>query len=464
MSDTSTDQDAVILRRVYKFIALIKYVPVSRLPFLIGIRDLLVPLPFAEKINDMWSADDECRIDRTFDEAFPDTTFAMIGDEVVPTAGDSNVVHVKPWVEQEIRRIEDQIAALQHEKNSLKRWSRDWSQYEFPEKMASMSPLQRSLKLIKEKFHCKTNRDLSADGGDTNAELRKGSIARLCDFLQEHIGIDSTDTIMDGGSAYNYTVAMMAQYLDVKVVGVEYVENRVYLGAISHLNMLDEIESERNRWWLPSSFNRHIAFAHMDLMTMESFDCVTILYLFDEGTLDMHVLTLVKCFVWSNLHRPHHCFSYLLPTAFDGGLIEHIWRAVGKSPRIRAVISFKASKESTYHDCVYEWSGFERLEESVPTNKTGSGEGNTAYVYTRGGVTKPDHSPPLDPESLDASIKDFYKDKVSKVWNESIEKAREVYTDIQMKTQLGNNQGIVTRGQKRQATELQATQNATNEM
>ena len=266
-----------------QLVALLKYAPLEQYPFLLTTADLL-ETPASNLVEDDLTTEEGMNLVMDqFGQRFRGVVFVERDGDIIPTEKDAKkVIHVHPWLDQEAQRIGSQIALLQEQLREIKSIERKWKKYERIEKFLLQSPIERSLKLVASVFNSQENKELSADGEDTNASLTQQSARKLCEALREFVGVTENDSVMDGGAACNYTLASMAQILDVNVVGVEYVDNRVFLGAKSHLKMLDETEE---CWWIPDDFNRRIAYAMMDLFHMKSFNLVTILYIFDEGTL-----------------------------------------------------------------------------------------------------------------------------------------------------------------------------------
>lgn len=246
------------------------------------------------------------KICRAFDERFGDIEFETVNGEIVPTKECSgSVVDVQYWIDIELIRMKKEIMQLEAEQKSTRSKLIHWRKHQDLEKLVCRSNLQLQLDLVKDTFRQKTNRDLSSDGGDTNAEPTENSIFKLLQALNDYIGMTEDDVIMDGGAAFNFTLAFMAQYTKCKVVGVEYVDNRVYLGADSYLKAIKVMEEE---WWVPHDFNSRIAYVKADLFTIPTYNFATILYLFDEGEYISFVVLI--------LHSKHFVLLFSLVVPF----------------------------------------------------------------------------------------------------------------------------------------------------
>ena len=187
------------------------------------------------------------------------------------------------------------------------------------------------------------SQNLSADGGDTNAELTEHTAKLLVDTLCAIGALHQDSVFMDGGCAYNVFCSHIAQVVGCRVWGIEYVATRCYLATA---NMLRALRDPKN---IGSLVNPKIAFVPLDLRQFTSFGPTTIAYFFDE--------------------------------AFPLSLIEHNCLAAANTPSLNYIVSYKASKRRSIHE-VFTRHGFDLLPSKVKVTKCG-GEQNTAYVYER---------------------------------------------------------------------------------
>jgi len=80
-------------------------------------------------------------------------------------------------------------------------------------------------------------RQVLNDGGDTNAEITVKSVGDIVEMLRSQ-GVGADDVFMDGGCSYNVMASHVAQLLDCRVWGCEYVPTRVYLGTFNMMQAL----------------------------------------------------------------------------------------------------------------------------------------------------------------------------------------------------------------------------------
>jgi hypothetical protein len=235
-------------------------------------------------------------------------------------------------------------------------------------------------------------RALTADGGDTNGELTRGSIDKILTVMIEHYGMNENSVLCDGGANYNVFVAHAAQRTGCKAWGVEYVPVRTFVAASQFLRALN---SDRGKMKNP-----RVAYVPCDLYLLRSLVNTTIVYLFDE--------------------------------AFPPSLFEHNIKVAASTQSVKHIISFKASKNRSLHQ-VFEDYGFKQGKK-VPVNKTGSNEGNTAYIYTR--ETMVDVS---WPETGAAPVTDEHllTQYLNPAWGGCFETRLDMYGRIKLTTEQG---------------------------
>ena len=197
----------------------------------------------------------------------------------------------------------------------------------------------------------KTSHSLSADGGDTNAELTKASANDLIQHMMNEGVITATDVVMDGGCAYNVFASHVAQLAKCKVWGCEYVPTRVFIATGNMLRALEDPDD------VGSLINPKIAYVPVDLYKLTSFGPTTVAYFFDE--------------------------------AFSLRLVEHICLTAAKTSSLSYILSFKASKRSSVHSTFARF-GFVRLPEKTKKVRKSGGEHNTVYVYERADCALPE--------------------------------------------------------------------------
>jgi hypothetical protein len=247
-------------------------------------------------------------------------------------------------------RLQDEIAEMKARRNVAEKSSKSL-QYQ------SRSPQDRAIRNVYTYIRSSFSKQLSADGGDTNAEITESSVENLVIMLIEAGYLNALSVLFDGGCSYNVFAAHIAQRVGCKVWGCEYVPTRVFIGAASMLRALEDKQE------VGALYNRLIAYIFSDLFALQSFGPTTLAYFFDEA----FPLALIR---------------YLL------------YVAANNSPSLQYIVSFKASKRRSVHKIFLEY-GFERVS-SMQVTKTGSNEKNTAYVYKRSDIrdTKSSSKPP----------------------------------------------------------------------
>lgn len=225
---------------------------------------------------------------------------------------------------------------------------------------------------VRRSFRNSVNTQLSAEGGDTNAELTLGSMELTADILKEKFNIGKEDVIVDGGCSFNTFCAYMTILLECRAYGIEYVVNRQYLGANSYLLYLKNAGT---------AANLRLGYIPTDLFKMDSFPGATVVYLFDEVS-----VILIHCVatLFSRSHYPMSCiFGYL--QAFPEALYEHVCRMIANTPTIKVVITFKPSKTPGVLQILKEVAGFDvHVTETLKKQGLGgTSESNTGYFCKR---------------------------------------------------------------------------------
>jgi hypothetical protein len=250
-----------------------------------------------------------------------------------------------------LTRLQDEIAEMKAKRNVAEK-SLKSLQYQ------TRSPQDRAIRNVYTYIRSTFSKQLSADGGDTNAEITEASVEKLVIMLIDAGYLNEYSVLFDGGCSYNVFAAHIAQRVGCKVWGCEYVPTRVFIGAASMLRALEDKQE------VGTLYNRLIAFIFSDLFALQSFGPTTLAYFFDEA----FPLALIR---------------YLL------------YVAANNSPSLQYIVSFKASKRRSVHKIFLEY-GFERMSETMQVTKTGSKEKNTAYVYKHTDIkgTKSSAKPP----------------------------------------------------------------------
>jgi hypothetical protein len=208
----------------------------------------------------------------------------------------------------------------------------------------ALSAVDRAVRNVYTYIRSTVSKHLSADGGDTNAEITESSAERLIKMLIDAGFLHELSVFFDGGCAYNVLAAHIAQRVGCKVWGCEYIPTRTFIAAGSMLLALEDAKG------IGSLTNPMIAYIFSDLFALSSFGLTTLAYFFDE--------------------------------AFPMTLIRHLLYVAANTPSVKYIVSFKASKRRSVHNVFFEY-GFERVGESLHVKKTGSKESNTVYVYQR---------------------------------------------------------------------------------
>lgn len=263
----------------------------------------------------------------------------------------------------------------------------------------ALTPEEAGIHNVYNYIRTATTKACSADGGDINAELTKGSIDALVTWLRQEGLLSENAVLMDGGCAYNLFASHVAQRTGCKVWGIEYVPMRAWSSAV---NMLAALADKRK---IGKLHNPRVAYIYEDLFRIDSFGPTTVAYFFDE--------------------------------AFQPRLMHHIAACAARTPGLEAVLSFKASKCRSFHRT---WAayGFVLQQGSVQVNKTGSNESNTVYLYKKTSnvlpyvpicqlrhVSSSQLATTLTRAWSDDTRVEFYKDLVSKA-NEAYQGRRRV--------------------------------------
>lgn len=146
-------------------------------------------------------------------------------------------------LESEIKELPSAIARLKSVQGLLNRAKHGESLQEKDER----PQMEKILDAVTHFFWPSVNKDLSADGGDTYAELTVGSITKLYNWLSTTITITTDDIILDGGCGYNFMMAYLAQVTGCKTYGIEYVPTKVYLA--------EDDKDDDGRISLPQAFS-----------------------------------------------------------------------------------------------------------------------------------------------------------------------------------------------------------------
>jgi SAM-dependent methyltransferase len=260
----------------------------------------------------------------------------QVKDVLGPYGGEVALMELEKYHRAELHDINALFAALRRADSGKMEQCR-----------AEASPQVKALNAVLSAFRHKNNKDLSADGGDTYAELTVKSIDNLLEGLRQTIGIGDNDIFVDGGCGYNFMMAYVAQVTGCKVYGIEYVSTKVYMGMMSALRALEANELT----------NYKIGYIPWDMYLLESLGPATIAIFFDE--------------------------------AFPRSLLEHICRVLVKpSTTLRAAVFFKPSKQRDLTKLIEYWGDLQHVRTIKGLKKFGSHEGNTAYLF----IPSPNHN------------------------------------------------------------------------
>ena len=139
---------------------------------------------------------------------------------------------------------------------------------------AELPPKVKASRAVISAFWQKNNKDLSADGGDTYAELTVKSIETVIGIIKNTIGISADDIFVDGGCGYNFMMAYIAQLTGCNVYGIEYVRTKVFMGMVSTIQAIKTKEL--------TNYNS-IAYIPWDMFLLDSLGPATIAIFFDEA-------------------------------------------------------------------------------------------------------------------------------------------------------------------------------------
>lgn len=205
-----------------------------------------------------------------FHATFPENAFTADGHPSPEIEGIRRVVDV---LQPELDRVTLEYNRVAKKKKELSARINNAIQHKKKLDFLLTSQKVRDFRNLDQTFNSKVNRELSADGGDTNAQLTPGSMARIARVLKEDFDVGSEDIICDGGCSFNSFCAYMAIEFDCRVFGIEYIVNRQYLGSNSYLQYHERAGKETNL---------RIAFIPTNLFKMETFLSASVVYLFDE--------------------------------------------------------------------------------------------------------------------------------------------------------------------------------------
>ena len=221
--------------------------------------------------------------------------------------------------------------------------------------------------------------NISADCGDTNAEITKKSVYKLIAALVEKTNLSESSVFLDGGCAYNVLASHVAQVVNCRVWGIEYVLSRIYLGLECFGKILEEQYA--------SLVNTNIAYVPMNLYRCTHFGMSTHVYFFDE--------------------------------AFNEPLVEHCITVAANTPTVEYIISFKAAKTPRV-EVYFQNAGFERIHK-IEVSKTISGEKNTVYFYKRKFACNREKC---------TSDKLYNYASLDICWNGTLQEKRDLYTEL----------------------------------
>jgi hypothetical protein len=189
-------------------------------------------------------------------------------------------------------------------------------------------------------FRVRPNRELSADGGESYAELTEGSINKLLAAIKRRFRITEKDISIDGGCGYNFLMAYIAQMTSCKVYSIEYVPTKIYLGIKSSIMAMQH----------DLLMNYNIAYVPWDMMLLASLGPATIAIFYDE--------------------------------AFTDNLLEYICTMLVKpSTTLKCVVFFKPGKCKTLKEDIEAWGDLEFVEIVPGMSKYAGGGSNTAYLF-----------------------------------------------------------------------------------
>jgi len=178
-------------------------------------------------------------------------------------------------------------------------------------------------------------KQLSADGGPTNAELTQASMESIISMCVRH-GLNCDEVWGDAGCAVNLSSCHVSLKLNCRSIGYELVKHRSLFSCINIMKAMDD----------KLITDQKIAHVHCDMFEISSFKPVTWLYMFDE--------------------------------AFEPALITHLVKTC-KDSNVKYIMSFKQSK-TPYIAEIFEENGYIQ-EDKERVTKSCSGEQNTVYLY-----------------------------------------------------------------------------------
>lgn len=281
-----------------------------------------------------------------FFKTFTVNSFALDGQKVVCI--DPKLMDVEVLCSTRVREHESDLCTRLAQMKALKLKHNAAIKAEKRQLYLAQDAKARAIRNVYSYVRSSTSQSLSADGGDTNAELTQGSAQQLIEYLIKADILHEHDVFMDGGAAYNTFASHVAQVAKCRTWGVEYVTTRFYIATA---NMLNAFADPQRHGEL---VNPKIAYAPLNLYSLTMFGPTTLAYFFDE--------------------------------AFPIALIEHNVLVAANTPGLVYILSYKASKRRSVHG-IFERFGFVR-QDAVKVKKCG-GEHNTVYIYKRSDCAVP---------------------------------------------------------------------------
>jgi len=190
------------------------------------------------------------------------------------------------------------------------------------------------------KFIYYPTRHFSGDGGDVFGTITRVSIDKMVSWLIAETSFSNDDVFLDGGCAYNVVACQVAQLVNCRAWGIEYVKDRVTQATHAFLQGIGNGEVDM--------LNTSVAYVPMDLHHFQHFGNTTHGFFFDEAF-------------------PEHLYRHCVKTA-------------AKTASLKYFMTFKPSKRRSLH-LIPEQLGFKRISE-LKVNKAG-GENNTLYLYEK---------------------------------------------------------------------------------
>jgi hypothetical protein len=234
-------------------------------------------------------------------------------------------------------------------------------------------------------------RDLTADGGDTNGEMRRASIEKIMNVLISKHSFSADDVILDGGANYNIAIMHICQVVGCRGIGVEYIITRVLVAANGFLNTL---KAEAGL------LNPKVAYIPVDLYLLRHYGNVTVAFFNDE--------------------------------AFPTPLVLHEATVCAMTRSVRLILSTRAGKKPTETNQIFKSCGFECVSRVENLHKTVSGESNTLYIYQRTSAAN-DVIPAWQGDKAPAnilSLEEMNTKYLKIAWGDCTEARKDLYTTI----------------------------------